>query len=45
MDMRNIRDMFKIKVEYEGQTLIKQKGKGKKGLRKIFNDIDSKLFK
>jgi hypothetical protein len=43
MNNRNMRDMFKIKVEYEGQMLYKGKAKGVKGLKKTFEDLEYKL--
>jgi hypothetical protein len=36
-------DVFKIKVEYEGDTLHKEKCEGLDGLKKVFKKLEFKL--
>ena len=43
MNRKNMRDLFKVKIEYEGQVLTKEKAKGLKGLKKVFKTLELKL--
>jgi hypothetical protein len=46
MNMKNLRDMretFKVKIEYEGQVLEKSKVRGLSGLESVFKNIRLKL--
>jgi len=43
MNGKNMRDLFKVRVEYEGQVITKQKAKGVKGLKQIFKNLEFKL--
>jgi hypothetical protein len=43
MNQRNMRDMFKVRIEYEGQIITKEKAKGVKGLKSIFKNLELKL--
>lgn len=40
---RDLRGLFKVRIDYEGQTLLKAKIKGKKGLIDLFEEVDFKL--
>jgi len=42
-NLRDMRDTFKVKIEYEGQVLEKSKVKGLSGLDKLFKDLKLKL--
>ena len=43
MKNRNMSDLFKVKVEYEGQIITKEKVKGVKGLQSVFKKLEMKL--
>lgn len=43
MNMRNMQDIFKVKIEYEGQVITKEKAKGVKGLQNVFKKLEMKL--